>query len=222
MTYAVIFDVDGVLVDSYEPHFESWRVLGEELGQTVTREHFAASFGRTSKDIIRLWWAEHFGDKLTDELVRELDERKEAAYRDVLRVTKPVMPGAGDLIDGLHADGFKLAVGSSGPPENVALSLQLLEREAKFSASVTGMDVTRGKPDPQVFLIAAQKLGVEPSRCLVVEDAPAGVAAAKAAGMASVALLGTAPAEKLSVADKVIAKLGEVNPSVIRGLIDAS
>ncbi|MEX2216936.1 MAG: HAD family phosphatase [Phycisphaeraceae bacterium] len=221
MTYAVIFDIDGVLVDSYEPHFESWRVLGDELKQPVTREAFAASFGRTSKDIIHLWWSAHFGDKLTDALVRELDERKEAAYREVLRVSKPVMPGAVELIDALHADGFKLAVGSSGPPENVALSLELLAREAKFAARATGMDVTRGKPDPQVFLIAAKKLGVEPARCLVVEDAPAGVAAAKAAGMACVALLGTAPAEKLSAADKVVAKLSEVNPGVMRALIDA-
>jgi len=218
-SFAVIFDVDGVLVDSYEPHFESWRVVGDELGQVITREQFASSFGRTSKDIIRLWWSELFGASLTDAKIAELDERKEAAYREVIRETKPVMEGAVALIDALRGDGFKLAVGSSGPPENVALSLELLGRAEKFDARVTGMDVTRGKPDPQVFLIAAQKLGVEPKWCVVIEDAPAGIAAANAAGMASIGLLGTTDALGLKAAKHITPTLTALGPKMIRELI---
>ncbi len=212
---AVIFDVDGVLVDSYEPHLESWQVLGAELGQTVTREQFAASFGRTSKDIIRLWWGDLFNGQLDDAKIAELDDRKEAAYRQVIARTKPAMDGARELIDALHLAGFKLAVGSSGPPENVAMSLGILEREGSFSARVTGMDVTRGKPDPQVFLMAAQKLGVEPDRCAVVEDAPAGVAAANAAGMASIGLLGTTDALGLKAARLIVRSLRALDPDII-------
>jgi len=218
-SFAVIFDVDGVLVDSYEPHFESWRVVGDELGQVITREQFASSFGRTSKDIIRLWWSELFGASLTDAKIAELDERKESAYREVIRETKPVMEGAVALIDALRGDGFKLAVGSSGPPENVALSLELLGRAEKFDARVTGMDVTRGKPDPQVFLIAAQKLGVEPKWCVVIEDAPAGIAAANAAGMASIGLLGTTDALGLKAAKHITPTLTALGPKMIRELI---
>jgi beta-phosphoglucomutase len=169
-----------------------------------------------------LWWGDVLGDALTDARIAEIDERKEAAYRQVLREQKPVMPGAAALIDALHADGFKLAVGSSGPPANVALSLELLERQAKFAAKVTGLDVTRGKPDPQVFLLAAQRLGVEPSRCAVIEDAPAGIAAANAAGMASIALLGTADAAALAAARKTVSSLSELSPAAIRDCIARS
>jgi len=216
---AVIFDIDGVLIDSYRPHLESWDVIARELGQRVTREQFAAGFGRTSKDIIKLWWSDVLGEAMTDERVAELDERKEAAYREVVARTKPVMPGAVELIDALHAAGFRLAVGSSGPPANVDLSLKLLDREAKFSARVTGKDVTRGKPDPQVFLIAAERLGVEPARCAVIEDAPAGVAAANAAGMASIGLLGTTDAAGLKAAKLVVKLLSNLAPSVIERLL---
>lgn len=221
MTYAVIFDIDGVLIDSYQAHFESWRQIGRQFNQDVTEQQFAGSFGRTSKDIIRLWWGTLLGDKLTDQYSAEIDERKEAAYREVVRKTKPVMPGAVALIDALYSAGFKLAVGSSGPPANVALSLELLERVPKFGAKVTGMDVTRGKPDPQVFQIAASRLGVEPAKCAVIEDAPAGVAAANAAGMTSIALLGTATREKLSAARCIVGSLKELTPADIARLIDA-
>jgi beta-phosphoglucomutase len=215
----VIFDIDGVLIDSYEPHFESWQMLAAELGQTVTPEQFAASFGRTSKDIIRIWWSGLFGADLTDKKIAELDEKKEAAYREVVAKTKPVMEGAVELIDALHAAGFKLAVGSSGPPANVELSLKLLGRESKFSARVTGMDVTRGKPDPQVFLMAAGKLGVKPAECAVIEDAPAGVAAANAAHMASIGLLGTTDALGLKAAKLIVPTLRGLEPETIEELI---
>lgn len=219
MQHAVIFDIDGVLVDSYEPHLESWKMLAAELGQSVTAEQFAGSFGRTSKDIIRLWWGGLLGDALTDAKIAELDDRKEAAYREVIAKTKPVMDGAVELIDALHAAGFKLAVGSSGPPANVALSLKLLGREAKFSAKVTGMDVTRGKPDPQVFLIGAGKLGIDPKQCAVIEDAPAGIAAANAAKMASIGLLGTTDALGLKAAKLIVPTLRALEPEGIAELI---
>ena len=221
MTYAVIFDIDGVLIDSYQAHFESWRQIGRQFNQDITEQQFAGSFGRTSKDIIRLWFGALLGDKLTDQHSAEIDEHKEAASREVVRKTKPVMPGAVALIDALYSAGFKLGVGSSGPPANVELSLQLLERVPKFGAKVTGMDVTGGKPDPQVFQIAASRLGVEPAKCAVIEDAPAGVAAANAAGMTSIALLGTAPREKLAAARRIVGSLKELTPADIAQLIDA-
>lgn len=218
--YAVIFDIDGVLIDSYQPHFESWAIIARELGQVVTQEQFARGFGRTSKDIIKLWWSDVLGDAMTDAKVAELDDRKEAAYREVIARTKPVMAGAVELIDALHAAGLRLAVGSSAPPANVDLSLAILERGDKVEARVTGRDVTRGKPDPQVFLTGAQRLGVEPRRCAVIEDAPAGIAAANAAGMVSIGLLGTADAAGLGAARLIVRSLAELNPRLIQKLID--
>lgn len=222
MKHAVIFDIDGVLVDSYKPHLASWQALAEELGQTVTEEQFATSFGRTSRDIIDLWWRKvpGLGETLTDERISEMDERKEALYRKMLEKNFPAIDGAADLISALHAEDFGIAAGSSGPPANVELSLRLLGRSEKFAARVTGADVTRGKPDPQVFLLAAEKLGVEAARCAVIEDAPAGIDAANRAGMFSIALLGTASRDALSAADLIVASLRELSPQRIAALID--
>jgi beta-phosphoglucomutase len=214
---AVIFDMDGVLVDSYHAHFESWRRLYGELGITYTEAAFAADFGRTSRDILR----RTLGDALTDNHVRELDDRKEALYRDILRANFPAMDGATELINALAADGFRLAVGSSGPPENVALVLERLQGGEKIDVVVTGADVTRGKPDPQVFQIAAERLGVPPSACAVVEDAVHGVEAARRAEMAAIALTGTAHRDQLTAAELVVESLRELTPGSIRELIRA-
>lgn len=212
---AVIFDLDGVLVDSYQAHYESWRRLAAEQGLDYSRAQFAATFGRTSRDIL----AHHWPRPLTEEQVAAADERKEALYRQLIRRDFPVMIGARELVRALHAASFALAVGSSAPPANVQVSLEGLGLKELFSAAVTGQDVTRGKPDPQVFLLAAQRLGVPPAGCAVVEDAPAGIEAARRAGMAAIALTGTAGREQLAAADLVVDRLDELNPPRIADLI---
>ncbi|HJW69994.1 MAG TPA: HAD family phosphatase [Candidatus Binatia bacterium] len=203
---AVIFDVDGVLVDSYDAHMRSWLLMGREHGLTITEEQFASTFGQTSREIIARFW----GSDLSREDAEALGARKEAIYRDLIRERFPAMDGSVELIDALADAGFRLAVGSSGPPENVELTLDCLGRASRFNAVVTGRDITRGKPDPQVFQIAAERLGLPPARCIVVEDAPVGITAARAAGMASVALVGTVAADRLGEADLVVRSLREL------------
>jgi len=215
----VIFDMDGVLVDSYRAHFESWRRLAGAHGLTdITEPQFAATFGRTSRAIIVDLW----GDRFSDAEVAVMDAEKEACYRDVVRREFPEMDGAGELVAALHAAGFRLAIGSSGPPENVRVVLDCLPHAECISATVTGREVAHGKPDPEVFLIAARKLGVPPARCAVIEDAPAGVEAARRAGMGAVAITGTAPREKLAErAHLVVDSLRELSPRLIANLIYA-
>ena len=215
--FGCIFDMDGVLIDSYRAHFESWRRIAAEEGLHITEPQFAKTFGRTSREIIAALW----GDKTCDETkIQDLDRRKEAAFRDLIRDDFPIMPGARELLDELHANGFLLAIGSSGPPENVALTLERLGRQSLFSAVVTGMDVTRGKPDPQVFLLAAERLGLPPDRCVVVEDAPAGIEAAHAAGAKAVGLASTGRTHQdLAAADLVVDHLHELSPALLRTLI---
>ena len=131
------------------------------------------------------------------------------------------MDGAAELLDALKAAGFALAVGSSGPPENVAVVLGRLGREGLFDATVTGNEVRAGKPDPEVFLKAAEKLGVQPRRCAVIEDAVAGLEAARRARMVPIALMGTAPRETLAErAALVVDSLRGLSPEVIGALID--
>jgi beta-phosphoglucomutase len=214
-TLAVIFDMDGVLIDSYHAHFDGWSRMYRELSLDYTEADFAADFGRTSRDIL----FRRFGDQLTDERIRELDEQKEAYFRDSIRETFPAMEGALELIDSLAADGFRLAVGSSGPPENIDLCLEKLGRREKFAAVVTGQDVTRGKPDPQVFQLAAERLGVAANCCVVVEDAVHGIEAARRAGMVGIALTGTTSRDHLAHANLVVDNLRELNPGLIRTLI---
>jgi beta-phosphoglucomutase len=133
------------------------------------------------------------------------------------------MPGAAALIADLHAAGFKLAIGSSGPPENVALVQQKIPHGDLILATVDGSQVKRGKPDPEVFLAAAGKLSVAPARSAVIEDAVVGIQAAKAAGMTAIALTGTAPRDELAkLADHVVDALTDLTPAIIRQLIDAS
>jgi beta-phosphoglucomutase len=214
---AVIFDMDGVLVDSYAAHFKSWQVVAAEEGQTVTEADFALHFGRTSREIIAAYWPDA---GLDDHEIAALDDRKEAAFREILQSDFPAMPGAAELLDSLHEAGFLLAIGSSGPPENVDLVLGRLAQRSLFGAVVTASDVTRGKPDPQVFLIAARRLGATPDRCAVVEDAPPGVAAAHNAGMTSVGLASTGRTrESLAGAHLVVDSLAELSPEVLRRLM---
>ncbi len=213
----VIFDMDGVLVDSYQPHFESWVLMYKELGITYTEAEFAADFGRTSRDIL----CRRFGEDYPLEKIRAFDERKEALYRDVLQTSFPAMDGAVALIESLVADGFSIAVGSSGPPENIALCLEKLECRDKFAAVVTGADVSRGKPDPQVFQLAASRMGVLPESCAVVEDAIHGVEAANRASMISIGMTGTVDRSTLGAATLVVDSLRELSPGLIRDLISS-
>jgi beta-phosphoglucomutase len=213
----VLFDMDGVLVDSYRAHFQSWQEVAAEEGRTLTEADFERHFGRTSREIIAVSWHDR---AYTDAQIAALDDRKEAAFRRILAESFPFMPGAVELLDSLSAAGFALAVGSSGPPENVDLVLDRLGRRVVFGAVVTGSDVTRGKPDPEVFLLAAERLGIRPERCAVVEDAEPGVAAARAAGMASIGFASTGRTrDSLAAADLVVDALAELDPEGIRALI---
>jgi len=210
----VIFDMDGVLVDSYQAHFASWRQLYSELDQPYTEADFAADFGRTSRDILRRRYPD-----MSDERVREIDDRKESLFREILKGSFPAVDGAVELIEALTAEGFLVAVGSSAPPENVSFSLEKLGCSSKVNAIVTGADVKRGKPDPQVFQLAAERLGLAPTQCLVIEDAVHGIEAAKRAGIANIGLVGTATRAQLAAANLVVDSLRELTPTVIRDVV---
>ncbi len=217
MPYAVIFDMDGVLVDTYQAHFQSWQEIARPEGLPLTEAEFAATFGQTNPVVIRAFWGENRFDHAQ---IAAMAARKEAAFRAIIASNFPAMPGAGQLLAELHKAGFRLAIGSSAPPENVEVVLERLQARQLFQAVVTGADVTRGKPDPEVFLLAARGLSMPPSRCVVIEDAPAGVAAAAAAGMASVALLSTGrKPEALAQADLIVRSLAEISPAVLRTLV---
>jgi HAD superfamily hydrolase (TIGR01509 family) len=216
---AVIFDMDGVIVASGRIHAESWKLLARRHGRNITDEQFKASFGQTSREIIRTWW----GPELSDVDVHTLDLEKEALYRHLITGVVPLTIGVRETLWGLERAGYRMAIATSGPLANVELVLREGGMEGFFAALATGEDVTRGKPAPDVFLIAAERLGVPPARCVVVEDAPVGIEAGIAAGMKVIGFVGTHPAERLKEAGAhlVARHMNEITPSAVAALLKA-
>src|SRR5262245_52263220 len=219
MTGGVIWDVDGTLVDTAELHFRAWVVLCREQKVPFTRADFAATFGRRNPEILR----QIVRPDLRDAEVAELGDRKEDLYRAEASRGVELLPGVRPLLEGLHAAGFRQAIGSSAPRRNLELILRLTDTERFFTEVVAMEDTTRGKPDPEVFLVAARKLGVPPARCVVFEDAVAGVEAARAGGMkcVGVSFVGHHPEESLrkAGADRVVRSLEGLTAADVAALL---
>jgi len=183
LSRAVLWDLDGTLVDSEDYHWQSWRDALEPEGLAITYEQFLASFGKKNDPIMREW----LGAGYTTERAMRLADAKEADYRRLVGAHGlTALPGAREWLTALHAAGWKQAIVTSAPLANAEIMLRALDMTPLFEAIVTAEDVSHGKPDPEVFLAAAARLGVPPARCIVVEDAAAGVEGARRAGMKSV------------------------------------
>jgi beta-phosphoglucomutase len=217
-SFAAIWDVDGTLVDTAEWHFRAWVRMAAELGRPFTRADFAATFGRRNPEIIRGL----FGDQFTDQRVLDIGSRKEEYYKKMLENGVDLLPGVSAMLQDLKNAGFQQALGSSAPRGNVDLILRLTRTEGYFDAIIAMEDTQRGKPDPQAFLLAAERLQTQPSRCVVFEDAVAGIEAARAGGMKSVAIrfVGHHPVADLrrAGADRVVQTLEEMDAAAVKAL----
>lgn len=209
---AVLWDLDGTLVDSAEFHWLSWRDTLAAEGHHITYDQFLASFGQRNDRILPHW----LGADTPLERMQRIGEAKEAEYRRLaLEHGLTPLPGAAEWVEGLRARGWKQAIASSAPRLNVDVMLRALHLAHDFDAIVAAEDVTAGKPDPQVFLAAATRLNVPPLHCVVVEDAVAGLEAARRAGMKSI---GVGRAGGLH-ADVVVASLTELPDDVFETLV---
>lgn len=209
----VIFDMDGVLVASGKAHAASWRLVARRSGIEVSDAQFKASFGQTSREIVRAWW----GDGLSDAEIERIDDEKEAEYRELITGMVPLTVGVREVLAALQMAGMPLAVGTSGPAENVALVLNETGIGEYFNATVNGKEVANGKPAPDIFLLAAERIGVPSVNCVVIEDAPVGVQAAQAAGMRVIAYTGTHDAEAFDTLgpDRVIENIKQITPAFV-------
>ena len=214
--YAVIFDMDGVLTDTEPIHYQSWVKMAEEIGKDFSKEFFKSTFGQQSVPITR----KLVGTKVDDDSVKKWADLKENYFREMVKDKIIPLPGVLKLLKELSHLNFKLAVGSSGPPENVDLLLKTLKISHYFKTIITAADVRNGKPSPDVFLIASEKLQIVPSNCVVIEDAPVGIEAAKNAGMKCIALTTTHSTKDLLVADLVIKDLSKIQVEEIVKLIN--
>ena len=175
----IIFDIDGVLLDSNPAHLESWQEMAAEDGFDFTESLFQKTFGQTTVAIL----THHWNRSLTPEEVDRMARHKEDLYREIAARQLPAMPGAADFVHQLSEAGFPLAVGSSGPGDNVHFVLDRLGVVPCFKGIVSGTDVVHGKPAPDIFLRCAEEMNLPPARCVVLDDSQSGVTAARTAGM---------------------------------------
>ncbi|MFA5251353.1 MAG: HAD family phosphatase [Phycisphaerae bacterium] len=214
---AVIFDLDGVLVDTGWAHKQAWFAFAEKQGVDISDDFFSATFGMTNDRILPML----FGRTLSSRQIKQLSDWKEQLYRRIIADKLAPDERLETLLAGLKKTGFSLAIGSSAPKANLDLIREHLRFDRYFDVYVTSDDVTEGKPSPQVFLKAAVKLLVPPRSCVVVEDAVAGIEAAKAAKMAVIALTTTRSRSDLTKAnaDLIFDSLAELKPETIVKLL---
>jgi beta-phosphoglucomutase family hydrolase len=212
----VIFDMDGVLVDSGWAHRQAWFDLAEQEELTMSDAFFTRTFGMQNDVILPL-----LRPGISTEEMERLADWKEQRYRDVVAEKVTLADGAEALLKDLKAGGFRLAIGSSAPPENLDVFWEVLSLSDYFTARVTKEEIPRSKPAPDTFLRAAEKLGLPPQRCAVVEDAVAGIEAAQAAGMPVLAVASTRKREDLTQANRVVESLSALAAADFFELLNA-
>lgn len=188
MLRALLFDMNGVLVDDMAFHERAWIALAARHGKELTLDEFRQKLsGRRNRDNLHYL----FGDALTASEIRAYEAEKEEAYRAAFRPHLAPLPGLLDLLDAARAAGLGIAVATSAPPENIDFVLDGLDLRRRFDAVVGEAEVKRSKPDPEIYLAAASRLGLAPGQCIVFEDSLAGIASGKAAGMPVVGITTT-------------------------------
>ena len=212
---AVLWDMDGTLFDSEELHWISWRNTMANEGIAITREQFLASFGQRNDSIIPQW----LGAAATPERIERIANAKEELYRHLIRRDGiSPLPGVATWLHRLHRDGWLQVIASAAPRANIDAVLEALSATHIFQGIVSAEDVRRGKPDPEVYLTAASKVGVSPQNCIVVEDAAAGIEGARRAGMRSIGV--THDGNHLQ-ADVVVESLDQLDPDAFDKLLQA-
>jgi len=213
---AVLWDMDGTLIDSEDLHWISWRhtMANEEIA--ITHEQFLASFGQRNASIIPRW----LGPASTPEEIERIGNAKEELYRQLIRRDGiSPLPGVASWVQRLHKQGWLQAIASAAPRANIDAVLEALSATHIFQGIVSAEDVHRGKPDPQVYLTAASRVGASPDRCIVVEDAAAGIEGARRAGMRSI---GVSHNGKHLGADVVVQSLDLLDSDAFDTLLPAS
>lgn len=190
---AFIFDMDGTLVDNMRFHTEAWgKMLAENGIEMNAHDFLVKTAGKTNREIL----PSVFG-ALSDERIEELGTRKETLYQELFLPERKTVAGAREFLEASQRLGIKLAVSTAAPPMNVEFILDGLDLRKYFQTVVTAADVKEGKPNPEIFLKSAARLGVEPHRCIVFEDALGGFEAAQRAGMKAVGITTVNTAEEI-------------------------
>jgi HAD superfamily hydrolase (TIGR01509 family) len=215
--YAVIWDLDGVIADTAEPHYVTFRDVLAEAGQEFSREQFQACFGRNNHAVLE----SVFGYPPEAGLAERMIEKKENAFCELVRQHSSMLPGVAGWLAQFRDWGMKQAIASSSPPGNIDALVDGLGIRQYFDDLISGAYLPP-KPNPEIFLEAARLVGISAERCVVIEDAIAGVDGAASAGMRCVAVETTHPAEKLSRAGIVVPTLAELDSAAFTRLLEGA
>ncbi|HWQ05185.1 MAG TPA: HAD-IA family hydrolase [Longilinea sp.] len=211
----ILWDMDGVLIDTTEAHFESWRQVMAERNMELDHQYFLGALGMNNAGAIEYL----FRRRTSPQEVAAIGREKEALFRKILKGRVHLLPGVQDWLDYFGANGFHQAVATSAPWENIDTLLDETSIRSHFQAIVSAYEMP-GKPDPYVFLKAAKKIGINAVECLVIEDSVAGVEAANRAGMKCLAVETSNPAGKLNQANWVLNRLSDQSPEQFLAQID--
>jgi len=213
--FAVIFDMDGVMVDNNKYNKVAWRNFCKKYGFDLSEDDLIHHvFGRINSDTLTYL----FGENLSEEDFDKYVEEKESMYREIFVPHIKPVKGLIELLDELRSKNIKRAIATSAYQKNVDFVLSNIGAKDYFDVIVMDSDVTKGKPHPEVYLKAAEKIQIEPEKCVVFEDSLSGIKSAKAAGMKVIALTTTHPEEELSHSDMVIKDFNEINLEKINQL----
>ncbi len=212
---AVIWDMDGIIADTAQYHWKGWQIVFRKRGTNYTEEDFRRNTGKRSDTIVK----SVLGEKIAQNDITKIIQEKDETFRQLMGQNIRPFPGVLKLITSLKEHGFKIAIASSAPMENIQWITRHLKIYSRFDAIISGWEVTKGKPDPQTFLLAAEKLGIEAENCIVIEDAISGVTASKRAGMLCIAVTNTTPREELRRADLIIDTLEEITIDDVERLL---
>jgi HAD superfamily hydrolase (TIGR01509 family) len=194
--------------------YGAWVEIVKEKGVTFKKEDFMQLFGQRHDTIVKFI----LGDTISKKEADALSDRKQVLYRKLVAQSIIPLPGAIELIKSLNKNKIKTAIASSAVPENIDVIIRGLGIDDCFQAIAYGTEVAEGKPSPQIFQLAAKKLGVPAGNCVVIEDAIAGVTAAKRAGMKCIAVTNSHPGKSLQKADLVVDTLEKVDITVLENL----
>lgn len=211
---AALFDMDGVLVDSISLHIESWNQVFTSMGlPSFSHELYFSVLGHTNKEMLSTF-SEVNQIRLSSPQIEDILFRKEAAFRENIMYHASCTPGVLDWLTFFNLKHIPCSVASSATMANIAFILHTLKIADYFLSAISGAYLPASKPDPRIFLSAAASLGVPAEDCLVIEDAPAGIQAAKSANMICCAIATSYPKNKLAGANFVLESLAEITPEM--------
>ncbi len=215
VTYAVIFDMDGVIVDNMKYHKKAWEMFLKMHAPEMDVEEFSNHFGKVNKDLLKIV----FQREISDEEESRYGDEKESLYRELYAEDIAPTEGLVGFLKELIENGVKVAVASAAPKINVDFVFEKTGLRPYFDVSIDANDVSHGKPDPEIYLKVAEKLNCHPEACLVFEDSMPGIQAGRSAGMKVIGVATSHPAEELKETEFVIEDFTEINLDTVRNYL---